>query len=47
MSCEILKSATNKLLFPFAEVVLQTKVGYIQQFYWVVYSVSTVYSFIV
>lgn len=30
-----------------AEVVLQTKVGFIQQFYWITYSIATVYSFIV
>ncbi len=29
------------------EVVLQTKVGYVQQFYWICYSVGTVYAFIV
>lgn len=29
------------------EFVLQTKVGYVQQFYWICYSVGTVYAFIV
>lgn len=32
---------------PYTEVVLQTKVGAIQQFYWITYSVATVFSFIV